>query len=170
MRHCEGWNRRGDEPLLFERAQGYQGYSWALPVERKLSSDNRGQAMMTKEELAFEQEKMRERWKSRPAKGRAAQSRRVLVATVLVEPMRKLVPAKAIPRPAKPSAGLDQHQERFALGFSLGVPPVRTGYSTAEIEYACACGVFSNNPSKCPKCGRQRLRRTNRNQRKADIY
>jgi len=111
---------------------------------------------MTKEELAFEQRKMRERWETRSPKGRSNESRSVLPARVGIPPMWKPVPAKRPSRPPKPSIQRGLHEERFALGFALGVPPVRAGYCTAEIQYACVCGAFSNDPKKCPKCGRNR--------------
>jgi len=109
----------------------------------------------SKDELAFEQQQMRKRW--------AKRSRNTLTnlpARVAMPPLWKPAAAKSA-NPTKsvnPATGRNQNQEPFALGFSLGVPPVRAGYSTATIEYACACGVFSTNPNKCPRCGRKRQR------------
>lgn len=111
-----------------------------------------------KDDLAFEQERMRERWAKRPHTARAAAHARVTVPV----PFAILPHWKTTPEPANPAKsvrhrmGRDQNQEPLALGFSLGVPPVRAGYSTATIEYACACGAFSINPHECPRCGRRR--------------
>jgi hypothetical protein len=102
--------------------------------------------MMTKNELAFEQVKMRERWANRPSKSRPAKPKRVSSARVAPPELR----------PVALATRRNQHQETLALGFSLGVPPVRAGYSAADIEYACVCGVFSNNPTRCLRCGRKR--------------
>ena len=101
--------------------------------------------MMTQDELAFEQLKMRERWADRPGKSRPAKSKRV--SSVRVAPPEPWLTL---------AARRNQHQETLALGLSLGVSPVRAGYSTAEIEYACVCGIFSNNPTRCLRCGRKR--------------
>lgn len=107
----------------------------------------------SKEALAFEQQRMRKRWANRPRPTRAA-----LAPPVTTSALWK--PAKL--KPAKPTnsvkAATSRYQEPFALGFSLSVPPVRAGYSTATIEYACVCGVFSASPDKCPRCGRKRQR------------
>ena len=101
--------------------------------------------MMTKDERAFEQVKMRERSANRPSKSRPAKSKRGSSARVAPPELR----------PVTLDARRNQHQEALALGFSLGVLSVRAGYSTAEIEYACVCGAFSNNPTRCLRCGRR---------------
>ena len=112
--------------------------------------------MMTKEDLALEQQQMRERWTNRTVKEKPPKLSSPKPGRVALPPV-KPAPAKPISRLAPvPAASRSQHQEALALGFSLGVPPVRAGYSTAEIEYACVCGIFSNNPNKCPRCGRKR--------------
>lgn len=88
---------RGQQTLLAlpptAKAQGYESYSWLLPTEVSF-----GQTMMNKEELALEQQKMKERWKNRPDKGRASQSRPAVPARVGVPPMWKPVSAKRISR------------------------------------------------------------------------
>jgi hypothetical protein len=117
-----------------------------------------GQRRMKKEELAPERQRMHERWRDRWTGRRTAQSRSLLPACVGVPPMWEPAPPKPTSRSSKHSPDQNQHQERFALGFSLAVPPVRAGYSVAVIEYACACGTFCSNPVKCPKCGRKRQR------------
>jgi hypothetical protein len=143
---------------------------WAKPSDHSTSTEvtrrflphgvSFAQAMMTKEELAFEQQKMRERWKTHSSKDRSNQSRPVLPARVGIPPMWEATPAKRSPRRPKSSLQRSLHEERFALGFSLGVPPVRAGYCTAEIQYACVCGAFSTDAKKCLKCGRKRSARS----------
>jgi hypothetical protein len=131
-----------------------------------------------KKELEFEQEKMRERWSKRgrtlpddlpshddlltlwkTARAKSTKpNQSAKRARVAKMPLWKSALAKSA-RPTqsvKPTTGRNRNQERLALGFSLGVPPVRAGYSTATIEYACVCGVFSADPNKCPRCSRKR--------------
>ena len=109
----------------------------------------------SKDELAFEQQQMQRRWAKRPRTTRAA-----LPPRGAIPPLWKLATAKSAnpTNSVKPATRRNQNQEPFTLGFSLGVPPVRADYSTATIEYACACGVFSTSPNKCPRCGRKSQR------------
>jgi hypothetical protein len=119
--------------------------------------------MTTKDKLASKQQQMRERWANRPAKGKPANSPPTLPVRVAVQrakgrvvkssypfptrvalpPPNNSAPAKSILRRAERTAHRNQCQETLALGFSLGVPPVRVGYSTAEVEYACVCVAHS---------------------------
>ena len=107
----------------------------------------------SKDGLACEQRQMRGRWAKHSRTTSAA-----LPSRVATPPLRKsgaVKPAKPT-QSVEPATGRNQNPDQFALAFSLGVPSARAGYSTATIEYACVCGVFSSDPSKCPRCGRKR--------------
>lgn len=78
--------------------------------------------MMTKEDLALEQQQMRERWANRRVKEKPAKSSSPPPGGVALPPV-KPAPAKPISRLAPvPAESRSQHQEALALGFSLGVP------------------------------------------------
>jgi hypothetical protein len=138
---------------------GYRGHLAAL-CTKGIRLFLQGEVFrMNKDQLAFEQQQMRERWAKRPSTTRAAIPPRAATRPRAALPglWKPATPKSAKPTlSVKPATGRNQNQEQFALGFSIGVPPVRAGYSTATIEYACVCGIFSINPNKCPRCGRKR--------------
>ena len=127
---------------------------------------------MTKEELAFKQQEMRERLRSRSSKTphysrsdlavRTAQKRTQTMTGSQCDlrpspfPVGRISIRKSIPPATKTSVVRNPGQDSFASRSALGVPPVRLDYSTAEIKYACVCGTFSNSAQQCPKCGRHR--------------
>jgi hypothetical protein len=136
---------------------------WLPRASRALGTEeigfvNRDEGFKTdKNSLAFEQGQMRKRWSRRSQNIRVALPSRLTTSTVTETcPRKALMPAKSV----KAAPGAKQYQDSLALGFSLGVPPIRAGYSTATIEYSCVCGVFSVNPNECPRCGRKRQIRT----------